>query len=213
MSVSNAAVATAAVKKGWPEWIFRKGHWVHTHNWTEEERDFLRREYRYTIQSLKELASKMGMTNSSIRHQLTRMGLLKLTGRWTENDEKFLEENYSRLSLLTISRKLHKSPNAVVGKAHRLQVTSRVRDGWFTLQEVSQILGVDQNWIHRRMNNGFKFEIEPHNPSTSPKKGSYSPWHISEEALRDFIRRYPEELTGHNVDFVMLIDILAGVKN
>lgn len=186
---------------------------MHIHNWTVEERDFLRREYRYTIQSLKELAAKMGLTDSSIRQQLTRMGLLKLTGRWTEAEEAFLVENYSRLSLLTISRKLHKSSNAVVGKAHRLRVTSRVRDGWFTMQEVSRILGVDQSWIRRRMSNGFQLEMGPHDPGRPPVKGSYAPWHISEEALRDFIRRYPEELTGHNVDFVMLVDILAGVKN
>jgi len=31
--------------------------------------------------------------------------------------------------------------------------------------------------------------------------------------LRDYIIKYPGDLTGHNVDFVMLVDVLAGVKN
>lgn len=219
MSAGSVQVATAVVRQKmprrvWPEQVFRKGQWVHIHSWTEEEDSLLRREYRYTLRSLKDLALKVGATRDSVRQRLTRLGLLRLTVlKWTPEEQRYLEENYSRLSVTVISRRLHRSPNAVAGKAHRLEVTNRVRSGWFTMQEAAQVLGVDQGWLHRRMNNGFRFKIKPHNPERSPKQGSYAPWHISERSLRNFIRKYPEELTGHNVDFVMLVDILAGVKN
>lgn len=200
-------------RRVWPKQIFRRGQWMNIHSWTEEDDALLRRDYRYTLQSLEDLALKVGATKDSVRQRLTRLGLLKLTiVKWTPEEERFLEENYTRLSPIVISRRLHKSPNSVVAKAHRLGVTSRVRDGWFTLGEVARILGVDPGWIQRRLHNGFRFEMEPHNPGKLPAKSSYSPWHISEESLRDFIRRYPEELTGRNVDFVMLVDILAGLK-
>lgn len=217
MSVSSAPAATAVVKPirecHWPDRVFRYGRWISIHNWTDEERNFLRNNYRYTIASLKELAKRLNLTANSVRQQLSRMGLLKLCVWWAEKDQSFLEENYGRLSLAVIANRLGRSVNSVVAKAHRLEVRNRgARDGWFTMEDVARILGVDQSWIKRRLRNGFKFEMEPHDPERLPAKGSHAPWHISEKSLKDFIRRYPEELTGHNVDFVMLVDILAGVK-
>lgn len=38
-------------------------------------------------------------------------------------------------------------------------------------------------------------------------------WHIEEKTIRDFLRRYPEELNARNVDMIMVVDILAGVTN
>ena len=216
MSADSVQVATP-VGRGFqvyrPARIFRCGQWVKLHHWTEDEKAFLRENYRYTIDSLKLLALRLGVSDSSVRQQLTRMGILKLTGRWSEADQKFLEDNYGKLSLRVISRRLGKSCNSVTSKAHRLGVSSRGKDDWFSMQEMAQILGVDQSWIRRRIGNGFKLEMYPHNPESIPSKGHYSSWHISRKAFRQFIRRYPEELTGHNVDFVMLVDILAGVKS
>lgn len=182
-----------------PQWKFRMGEWIPIHAWTEDEREFLRLGYKGTIQSLKDLAKEFGLSDSSIRGQLSRMGLIKLEGRWSQEEQEFLEENFARLPLTTLSKKLHRGVNAVAAKAYRLEVSRRVRDGFFTMRDVSRILGVDERWIERRIRNGFEIDMHP------PKR-------ISEEALRDFIRRYPEELTGHNVDFVMLVDILAGMK-
>lgn len=201
--MGNTLVATLAFKPikkvNLPKRKFRLGRWIPIHTWTEDERDFLRVEYTGTIQSLKDLAKEMGLSDSSIRGQLSRMGLIKLEGRWSKEEQEFLEENFSKLSLTTLAGKLHRGVNAVAAKAYRLKVSRRVKEGFFTMRDVSRILGVDEKWIERRLRNGFKIDMYP-------KK------RISEKALRDFIRRYPEELTGHSVDFVMLVDILAGVK-
>jgi len=215
LSVDSVVRATP-VGKGFqtykPDKVFRYGQWIQIHHWTEDERDYLRRNYRYTIESLKSLALKLGVSDSSVRQQLTHLGALKLTGRWSMESQSFLETNYGKLSNRKISERLGKSVNAVTGKAHRLGITGRGKDDWFSMKEMAQILGVDQSWIRRRLGNGFKLEISPHDLEHTPKKGQYSSWHISRKSLREFIRKYPEELTGHNVDFVMLVDILAGVK-
>jgi len=213
LSVDNVPVAIPVGKKGWPEWIFRKGQWVHTHNWTEEERDFLRREYKNTIESQKELALEMGVTVPSIRGQLARIGILRLCVWYSKEDQRFLEENYSKLPPEVIARRLHKSINSVTKKACRLGLSNRIRDGWFNLEDVSKILGVTTGWVKRRMDHGFELKIKPYHPDKQPKKGEFTPWYISEKSLRDFIRRYPEELQGRNVDMVMIVDILVGVKS
>ena len=36
-------------------------------------------------------------------------------------------------------------------------------------------------------------------------------WHIAEKDLRAYIRRYPEELNGRNVDLIAIVEILAGI--
>ena len=43
---------------------------------------------------------------------------------------------------------------------------------------------------------------------TPPERGKR---HIKRNALRRFIRTYPEELLGRNVDMVQLVEILAGI--
>ncbi len=217
MSASNVAVATP-VGKGFqaykPDRIFRFGQWVKIHYWTEEEDVVLRRDFRHTVKSLRELAVNFGVTENAVRQRLTSLGVLWQTVKWNKQELEYLEENYNKLSVRVIAEQLHKSRNSVTAKAHRMGITSRVKgkDGWFSMAEVAQIFGVDAGWIRRRLNNGLKMEREPYDPMRQPEKGSYAPWRVSEESLRDFIRKYPEELIGHNVDFVMLVDILAGVK-
>ena len=214
--MKNAPLATP-VGKGFqvykPEYIFRFGKWVKIHHWTEEELVILRRDYRHTVGSLRELGKRFEVSENSIRQQLGRMGLLRHSVVWSERDKRYLIDNYKKYSPQTLAKRLHKSVNSVTAKACRLKITSRARDGWFTKSDVAEIFGVDIGWITRRMNSGgLKFEMEPYNPERPPRKGFRDSWRISEDALRDFIRRYPEELTGLNVDFVMLVDILAGVK-
>lgn len=217
MSASSVAPAIP-VGKGFqvykPERIFRFGQWVVLHHWTEDEDVILRRDYRHSVASLRDLGVHFGVSENAIRQRLNRMGILRQGVKWSDKDIQYLTENYAKLSPRVIAKRLHKSVNTVVAKAHRLHITNRARDGWFTKNEIAEIFGVDQGWINRRINGrGLRLDIEPYDPERMPSKGSYASWRISERALREFIRRYPEELTGLNVDFVMLVDILAGVKS
>jgi len=198
-----------------PDRIFRFGQWVKIHYWAEEEDVVLRRDFHHTVKSLRELAVKFGVSENAVRQRLTSLGVLWQTVKWSNSEMNYLVENYDKLSVSVLAKRLHKSRNSVAAKAHRMKITSRSasRDGWFTMNDVAQIFGVDAGWIRRRIDSGMVMRREPHDPTgVVPSKGNYNPWHVSENALRDWIRRHPEELTGHNVDFVMLVDILAGVK-
>lgn len=125
---------------------------------------------------------------------------------WTQQEKDKLKELSLYLPYTEIAKKLGRSPLAIQVKMKKLQISRRSRAGWFTEEEVCSILGVDHKWLRIR-----KFPMKPHDSLHPPRKGKSSPWHISERALKSFIRRYPEELVGHKVDIIMLVDILAGI--
>ena len=93
----------------------------------------------------------------------------------------------------------------------RLGVSRRIRNGWFTKAEVCKILGMDHKWVQRRIDSGALVASYHYEHRPTHKGGSA--WHIEEKTIRDFLRRYPEELNARNVDMIMVVDILAGVTN
>jgi len=190
--------------------VCKKGQLIRRYNWTEEEKDYIRIEYRYSRESVIKLSREFGVTPKAIRILLSRLGLVKHTRLWLPGEEAYLQGNFDKLPTVRIARILKRSEGAVRHKAHRLKILKFERDGWFTLGEVCKILGVCRNWLMRRLNNGLKFGIRPFDVNRTQANNIL--YYISEKSLRDFIRRYPEELTGHNVDMVMLVDILAGIK-
>ena len=66
------------------------------HQWTDEEREIVRRDYQQTVASRRELANRLGVTEPSVAHQTSRMGLRKRSDRrpWTP------EENSRLLNLI-----------------------------------------------------------------------------------------------------------------
>ena len=126
---------------------------------------------------------------------------------WTSEELELLPELAEGLSVLDIARKLDRSENSVKTKLLRLHVSRRNRSGWFTEQEVCEILGVDHKWLKRRPIKMVPFDCNHH-----PRKGKSTPWKITETDLKDFICTYPEEIASKDFDFVMVVDILAGIK-
>ena len=181
------------------------------HRWTEEEREIVRQEYRNTHKSRRELAAKLGVTEYAVAAQVSRMGLGKRTDRrpWTPEEDELLRELIPRKSVPGIARTMGRSVNAVTVRAKRIQASRRVRDGWYTKREVCEILGMTHKWVQRRIESG-RLKATWHHERQPQQDGSGS-WHIEEKDLKRFIRRYPEELNGRNVDLVQVVAILAGV--
>jgi len=192
------------------------GKW---HNWTDEERGIIRREYSHTRTSAILLAEKIShlsstkVTEFAVKGQISMMGIAKRSDRhpWSQKQKDTLERLMPRYSPRTVARMMHRSVNSVVVMSKRLGISRRHRDGWFTKREVCEILGVGHKWVQRRIDSGA-LRATPHY-ETIPQKLGGSAWHIEETDLRDFIRRYPEALTARNVDLIMIVDILAGIPN
>lgn len=194
--------------------IVRKGVKLRqNHNWIEDEREIIRRDYRHTHRSRQELATRLGVTQYAVAGQIAYMGIAKRDDRrpWSPKEKETLTDLIQQYCPRRVALLMHRSINSVVVMSTRLGVSRRIRNGWFTKAEVCQILGMGHKWVQRRINSGalvasYHFEHRP------TQKGG-SAWHIEEKAIRDFLRRCPEELNGRNVDMIMVVDILAGVTN
>ena len=182
------------------------------HRWTEEEREVVRRDYAHTHASRRELGGRLGVTEFAIAGQVARLGLGKRSDRrqWTEEEEVQLGDMIGRLPPLQIARRMKRSVNSVVVKSKRLGLRRRTRNGWYTKKEVCEILGMDHKWVQRRIDNG-SLKAASFHPGPTPQQNGSACWRIGEDDLRVYLRTYPEDLNGRNVDLMQVVEILVGV--
>jgi len=179
------------------------------HIWTDADDDIVRSNYCGTNKSALWIAQKIGCSLWSVKGRVYRLGLaLKRSPDWTEKELEKLAVLIHQYPVLSVARKLHRSPNAVRVKATQLKMGLRIRDGWYTKKEVCEILGLNHHRVQRLIDDG-KLKAAWHT-EREPQKNGMAPWRIMEEDIRDFIRRYPEELLGRNVDIVQIVHILSG---
>lgn len=186
-----------------------KGGQAPKHEWTDEERDIVRRDYGGTNASAQRIASRIGVTFCAVKGQVQKMGIAQQKSPpWTLEELEKLSELIHKYSITGVAKKLHRSPNAVKIKATRLKLGLRARDGWYTKREVCEILGVDHKWVQVRINSGV-LRASWHS-ERKPQKGGMACWHIEEADLRKFIINHCEELLGRNVDLQQIIWIVQG---
>jgi len=126
---------------------------------------------------------------------------------WSDKDLDDLYELSDEFSLPEIAKKLNRTEDSVKRKLVKLKISRRTRSGWFTEEEVCNILGCDHRWVQSR-----GLLMSPSNPDKPPRKGKSCPWKITEKDLKKFIQEHPEDLIGRKIDIVMIIDILAGIR-
>lgn len=188
----------------------KRGGKAPKHRWTDGERDIVRRDYNGTNASAQRIAARVGVTLYGVKGQVQIMGLANdKSPRWTEQEIEKLSELCHRYSIRTVAQKLHRSQNAVKIKATRLKMGLRYRNDWYTKKEVCEIFGVDHHWMQKRIDED-KLAATWHNGS-KPQKNGGACWHIERGEVEKFLRRYPEELRGRNVDLIQVVDLLGGL--
>ena len=183
------------------------------HHWTDAERDIIRMEYRQTPESRRELAGRLRVSESQMQREIYHMGLGRKSNRkpWTPEEEELLLSLVERKTVVQIAEIMNRSLNSVAVKVKKLHARRQCRNGWYTLQEVATILGMGHHWVMERIENGALRARKHHLGSPDLGRGGAKTWHIEEGDLREFIRRYPQELNGRNVDTVQVVEILAGL--
>ena len=180
------------------------------HIWTDTEREIVRRDYDGHNSSARRIANNLGVTFCAVKGQAAQMGILQdKSPDWTEKEVKILTEMISNHPPLTIARRLHRSVNAVVVKSKRLGLLRRYRDGWYTMKEVCEILGIDHHKATRWIETG-ELKASYHHGHKPQKNGS-GYWHIDKLDLRSFIIHHASQL-GRNHDLFQIIEILAGIE-
>lgn len=198
-----------------PEVIVKQHHRRKTnnHRWTEEERAIVRRDYQGTHASAAKIAANLGVTQCAVTGQIARLGIsIRPDYRpWTKEEDAKLAELIQTYCPGRVAKIMNRSINGVTVRSKRLNISRRARNGWFTKTEVCEILGVDHKWIQNRIDSGA-LKASWHNPDMKPGKLGAACWEILEEDLRHYIRTYPQELTGRNIDVITVVDILCGVN-
>ena len=190
-----------------------------THKWTDEERVIIRRDFRHNRESCQRIADYLSLltgeriTCVGVKGQVQNMGIAKSDDRhpWTPKEDDKLRELIQSFCPRNVAKKMHRSMNSVVVRSKRLNISRRYRTGWFTKKEVMDILGHDHRWVQRRIDSGAL--PASYHYGIKPTQLGGSAWHIEEKDLKNFIKTYPEELIGCNIDVITIVDIIAGVND
>ncbi len=202
---AEASPATgAATRKDRPQTVFPK------HPWTALDVEILRRE-RVPGKNNEWLAGRLGRSVSSVKSKAGWLGLTKTSGfkHWTAQENERLVELVGRISPKKVAKRMGRSVTAVRSRAGRMGLSWRNRNDWYTEFEVSEILGFGPHWVGKRIHEGTLKASFEHD--REPGKSSPYPWRIERDDLRAFLRRYPHELIGRNLDIVQIVEILAGL--
>ena len=178
---------------------------------TEEDDRVLKEEYDSEKGTTKRIADKLGITTKAVRARASRLGLCRQYFRWNDKDDTKLIELVGRYPVYKICEKMNKSPNVILARMGRLGLTTRYRDGWYTLQDVVELLRVSQKVIRRCIQDGKLVATYHH--GKKPKFGGTNYYHIEEKDLRAFIIEYRYELNGRRIDLPIVIDILVNHRN
>jgi hypothetical protein len=185
-----------------------KGGKQRKHRWKEEEREIVRRDYKGTNASAQEIADKLGVTKWAVKGQVANLGILQQKSPvWTPHELEKLEGLIHRYAVRQIAKKLHRSANAVKIKATRLKLKLRLREDWYTKQDVCEICGVDHKKVQQWIDSGA-LKATWHD-GKKPSKEGLARWHIEAKDLRTFIITYCGELLGRNVDIQQIVWLLT----
>ena len=182
------------------------------HHWTDDEIEIVLRDYRHTRRSAREIGARFEVSEHSVRGLVSRKGMCRNTNRraWSPAQDERLRSLLERYAAQTTATKMHRSVNSVVVRAKCLGILRRSRSGWYTKRDVCLILGVAHHWLPRRIDSGAL--RAPWHDGRRPSWAGNAQWDIAQEDLRRFMRRYPEELQGRNLDVVQVVEILVGVE-
>lgn len=174
-------------------------------NWSEEDKNYVRENYRHTWESAQQVANVLKRTPIAVQ---CMAGILHLHNRvrnnWKKEEDEFLVENYADKSLAFLTGKLSRSRNSIYCRAEALGIVRHDRNACFTIHELVSVLGVAHRTIKSWVDSGqLKCEIE------KPESGPVFRYRITRQNLKVFLKKHPLELQGKNVDMVWLIDTLT----
>ena len=110
-----------------------------TYFWTEDERDYLRNNYKDL--SVAEISNHLGRSISAVRSQAIHLNLLKRN--WSDDEISYLKENWGNVSIPEISKHLNRTEQAIMQKANKIGLNGFLESGYkyVTRYYLSKALG------------------------------------------------------------------------
>lgn len=125
--------------------------------------------------------------------------------KWTPEQEKFLCNNLRTMPMSKLEKHLRKERSTIVRKAKELGLYREDKEDGHSIDSLAMALGITndnkiKHWVDRGWLKGEK-------QTTAFKTVK---WYFTDKAVRDFIFAHPQEINPHKVDWLWVVDILAG---
>lgn len=174
--------------------------------WTAEQDELIRKRYDSRTETITELARIFNVPRWAVRRRAGMLGVSRVKERpWSPEGVAFLEAHYSKKSVIWLSKKLHRSATAILMKKRRLGL--RKTDDGYTLRMVCEGFGVDHHKVGRWIEQGW---LKSRGRGIERPQGDYR--FFTDEALRRFVRRHPDQIDLKRVEKIWFIDLLAGLN-
>lgn len=144
-----------------------------------------------------------------IAHRAKELGMARTREPpWSAAETSYLEHSIGRFPAKRIAKKLGRSEHAVLMRCARLGLSRRDRD-FFTRNSLALVLGMDQHRISAIVKAGrLRATVwDKESPGVGPTGAPIM--RITEAAVVEWLRRFPQDLDIHRVDNVWFKDFLA----
>jgi transposase-like protein len=183
------------------------------HICTEEEKEYIRCNYKGNKKSSSQIAYDLGISFNTLKWQLQKLGIsYRHTRYWTKEEKNKLIELSGKYCVWRVARILNRSLNSIHVMRKVLNITRIGRDGWYTGRDICNILGINHNVFDRWVNSKILVATK-YTATTTEENRPGAIWHISKKDLKLFIRTYPQELIGKNIDIIQIVDILSELNH
>lgn len=207
VGVAEAKYCPACRAKSHHSWVRREKKY----QWTAARNDIVKRRYDSRVKGRAAvIAAALGWPTWVIKKRAQELGLSRPVERqeWSEAETRFVTDHAGERPAKWIAKKLGRSETSVVLKFKRLKISRRVRDG-YTMGELQLCFGTDHHVISRWMRQGKLAERRRQTERTAVQGGD--PLCVSEQAIVDFIRRYPMEFPLDKVDQPWFMNLVLGM--
>lgn len=172
----------------------------------EPGRRLIRAKYDGRTETIDELAERLHVPRWVVMRWARGLGLTRRKEPpWTQEEEDYLQRYLHKASLASIAKHLGRTQTAVQSKAKRLGMNKH-QEG-YTMSGLCMGLGCDpqtvKKWIERRWLRGQRRKTER-------TEGQGDIWYFSDAAIRELVRKHPEEVDPRHADWLWLVDVLLG---
>jgi hypothetical protein len=164
--------------------------------------------YDGTTQRIDELQRRLGVPRWQVRKWGRDLGLARQKEPpWTEEEVQYLEGFLHKVSLGDIAKHLGRTKTAVRLKAKRLGINKCYQEG-YTMHGLCLGLGCNHHQAKRWLESGWLKGTRRKTERVEPQGGDV--WLFTDPAIREFVRRHPEEIDLRRVEKHWFLDVIMG---
>lgn len=172
----------------------------------EPGRRLIRAKYDGRTETIDELVERLKVPRRVVMRWARDLGLTRRKEPpWTPEDEDYVQRYLHKTSITAIARHLGRTQAAVKSKAQRLGA-SKSAEG-YTMNGLCLGLGCDEKTVKKWIARGW---LRGQRRKTERTEGQGDIWYFSDAAIRELVRRHPEEIDPRRADWLWLVDVLLG---